>query len=417
MKLDKQTWNELLNFSKKLEIKGESISVQRIIDHFKVTRHVAELYKFSIENKDITHNDLNAPLIQKNQEAKLKKETNINKELLDELEHTQKRLDFALGITEESKQSFKIPSYKINTRSRVKGKNEATAFAILSDIHIEEDVTLEQTDGINEYTPSIAEKRLENFFTNTLKLVEKEREHCNIDTLVLGLLGDNITGYIHEELMESNHLSPTEATTFVRNLLIQGIKYLADNGNFTKIIIPCTPGNHGRTTKYKKIGTGYKNSYEWMMYQDMKKIFNDYMDVKYKKLIEIHTSINELIYLDFYNRYTVRFGHGDHFKFAGGIGGLNIPLKKWLMRMNEQRKADMTFIGHWHQILLGVTEDCMINGSIIGMNSYSKTFGGINKPPQQIFTLLDKERGFTMRTPIDVLTETELNRFKNYRFF
>jgi len=108
-----------------------------------------------------------------------------------------------------------------------------------------------------------------------------------------------------------------------------------------------------------------------------------------------------LIYLKFYD-YTLRFGHGDHFSYQGGIGGITIPLKKWLMRMNAQFNADMTFIGHWHNILTDVTEDCMANGSIIGTNSYSMAFGGQHRRPQQIFTLLDKKRGFTIRTHIDV---------------
>jgi hypothetical protein len=136
------------------------------------------------------------------------------------------------------------------------------------------------------------------------------------------------------------------------------------------------------------------------MYQDMKKIFKDYLK-EYSDKVEFVISQSELIYLNFYD-YTLRFGHGDHFSYQGGIGGITIPLKKWLMRMNAQFNADMTFIGHWHNILTEVTEDCMANGSIIGTNSYSMAFGGQHRRPQQIFTLLDKKRGFTIRTHIDV---------------
>ena len=195
-------------------------------------------------------------------------------------------------------------------------------------------------------------------------------------------------------------MSPTEATTFIRDVLVDNIIMLCEIGNFDKIVIPCTPGNHGRTTPKKRFATGYKNSYEWMMYQDMKKIFKDYLK-DYADKVEFITSQSDLIYVDFYD-YTVRFGHGDHFNYQGGIGGITIPLKKWLMRMNAQFNADMTFIGNWHNILTEVTEDCMVNGSVIGTNSYSMAFGGQNRRPQQIFTLLDEKRGFTIRTHIDV---------------
>lgn len=403
MKISSELWNDLIDANRDLELKGEKISIKYIEDKFDVSTWSATQLKFALDNKSIFHNDTSAPKERNKLDAKIRDLNARNKKLIDDAEHNDAVMDFYLNTAATKAGDVKAPQYKKDVASKKNGKNEATAFAILSDVHIEESVTYEGTDGLNEYNPEIAEQRLEKFFKNTLKLVEKERVHSNIDTMVLALLGDNITGYIHEELMESNHLSPTEATTLVRNLLISGIKYLVDNGNFKKIIIPCNYGNHGRTTKLKRFNTGHKNSYEWMMYQDMKKIFTEYLPEKYSKVVDIITSKNEYVYLDFYDEYTVRFCHGDHFRFAGGIGGLNVPLKKFLLRMNEQHKADMTFMGHWHQILLGVTEDCMINGSVMGINSYAMQFGGIPKPPQQIFTLLDKERGFTMRTPIDVL--------------
>lgn len=399
MKLDQSIWNSLLEDAHNLEADGQKISQQFIIDNYGVSKYAAAQWMFAIENRDVLHNDIAAPRKHKHQNSTIKELRKENAQLHKALDDSEERFDTIAQITPSTKK-FTIPSYKKNAPSILKGKNEATAFAILSDIHIEENITLEQTDGINEYNPEIGTQRVEVFFRSILKLVEKERSHSNIDTLVLALLGDNITGYIHEELMETNNMSPTEATTFVRNMLIQGIKYLVDEGKFKKIVVPCTPGNHGRTTKIKRISTGYKNSYEWMMYQDMKKIFSEYLPKKYGDVVEFHTSQTELVYIDFYDKYRVRFCHGDHFRYAGGIGGLNVPLKKWLMRMNEQNKADMTFMGHWHQILLGVTNDCMMNGSVMGMNAYSKGFGGKPEKPMQIFTLLDKERGFNMRTPI-----------------
>jgi hypothetical protein len=45
------------------------------------------------------------------------------------------------------------------------------------------------------------------------------RKGIKIDTLVFAILGDMISGYIHDELVESNHLSPTQAVLFAQNLL------------------------------------------------------------------------------------------------------------------------------------------------------------------------------------------------------
>ena len=52
-------------------------------------------------------------------------------------------------------------------------------------------------------------------------------------------------------------------------------------------------------------------------------------------------------YLDVFDK-TVGFHHGDAVKFNGGIGGLTIPLMKYLHRANQQRRIDYSFCGHFH---------------------------------------------------------------------
>lgn len=398
VKISPQLWSSLIDDHITHENRGDVVSKQYIIDKYGVSRYIADFYIFAIQNRNVIHNDVATDLSKRKLEAKTRSLEKQNKQIMEELDKANSRLDFLLEISSDPEYKFK--EYKINVKEseNTLEVSEAVAFAMLSDIHIEERVDLEMMEGMNEYNVSIATKRVENFFKNLLKLVDKERQAVEIDTLVLGLLGDNITGYIHEDLKESNYLSPTEATMVVKDILVNGIKYLADNGGFKKIIIPCTAGNHGRTTKFKRFATGYKNSYEWMMYCDMKKIF-EYQGDAYSH-IEFIIPKSEILHVKIYDKM-IRFGHGDHFNYGGGIGGITIPLKKWLHRMNEQTKADMTFLGHWHNILTEVTEDCMLNGSVIGMNSYSKQFGGQNRPPQQIFAILDKRRGFTIRTHID----------------
>ena len=80
-------------------------------------------------------------------------------------------------------------------------KAEAVAVALLSDVHAEEEVTPASVNGLNEYNLSIAEERLEKFFRTTARLTEIERGGAKIDTLILWLGGDLLSGMIHEELM------------------------------------------------------------------------------------------------------------------------------------------------------------------------------------------------------------------------
>jgi len=127
--------------------------------------------------------------------------------------------------------------YKIGSKD-----SEATAVVLASDWHIEELVKRETVNGLNEYNLKIAEQRIHEFFQNTLKLVETQQHSVKINTLVLALLGDIISGNIHTELLENCQLRPIEAIIMAENLLIGGINYLLNNSKLN-LVIPCHVGN------------------------------------------------------------------------------------------------------------------------------------------------------------------------------
>ena len=297
-------------------------------------------------------------------------------------EELQERYDAALQITDEIEVPYIIPSPK--------GKKEkATAIVCFSDWHVEERVDADTINGINEYNPKIAEKRAKSVVANSMKLIEKEREHSDIDTLVLWLGGDFITGYIHPELEESNYMSPIEAIMFAKKLLNSAISFYLDNGNFKNIIIPCNVGNHGRTMLKPRVSTGNKNSYEYMMYHDLK---NHFTDAKFMIPEGMY------VYLSIYEKM-FRFFHGDHIKFGGGIGGLTVPLTKAIMRADTQQKAYYNIMGHYHQFW-EATSNSLVNGSLIGYGAYAQRIGATPEPPQQALRIMDSKRGLTAKFPI-----------------
>ena len=398
-KINPELWSALTKDSIYLKSTTGKITPKFIQEKYNLSRYESEKLAFALMNIDIIHNEVHKDMSDRKYKGLIKELEEKNKKITNELDIADKRVNYVLGI--QNKVDPK--TIALHVKQEKKESREGTAFAILSDIHIEEKVEPELVNGLNEYNPDIAKKRVENFFINTLKLVNKERQNLKIDTLVLGLLGDNITGYIHEDLKETNYMSPTEATMFVKDILISGIKYLVENGNFKEIIVPCTKGNHGRTTHAKRFSSAYKNSYEWMMYHDMDNIFKmlGSSNKKYK-IVKFVIPKSELTYIKVYDK-TIRFGHGDHFRYNAGVGGVIVPMHRWLNEINKQIHADMTFLGHWHNILLEPTFNCMLNGSIIGMSGYGASFGGANRPPQQIFTVLDNKRGFAVRAHIDVL--------------
>lgn len=333
----------------------------------------------------IDRNSLLGDLTKRKESAKVKELEQKYKLLLSEWELSEYRFDTLLNIKEHSAIGIIEP---INTSSR----GEAIPIISLSDWHFEERVDADTINGMNEYNLDIANYRWNKCIQNSLKLVHKERQSSDIKQMCLWLGGDFITGYIHEELEENNYLSPTQATRFAKEKIITAIKFYLEHGKFNKITIPCNFGNHGRNTKKPRVSTGYKNSYEWMMFQDVR----DYFDGD--KRVEFHIPNGLFCYLNIMGR-TCRFWHGDSIKYGGGIGGLTIPLIKAIHKYNEQTDAYFNFMGHYHQ-LWQATKDCIVNGSGIGFSPYAQRIGASPEDPMQSFALMDSKYGITAKMPI-----------------
>ncbi len=267
-------------------------------------------------------------------------------------------------------------------------KGEATAFAIAGDWHVEETVDPRTVNNLNEYSLEIADRRISQFFRSVLRLTQIERAGTKIENLVLCLLGDMMTGYIHEELQESNGLSPTETVLWLRDRIKAGIELLQARGNFAKIVVPCSYGNHGRTTKKTRHATGAKNSYEWMMYHVLR---SDLPGVEWLISDGYH------LYYEVYGRL-IRQHHGDNVQYQGGIGGLTIPTEKAIAGWNKARTPYLDIFGHHHTAQQN--PHWIVNGSLIGYGPYSLAIKAGFEPPQQTFFLLDSKRGRTATWPI-----------------
>ena len=259
-------------------------------------------------------------------------------------------------------------------------KSESVAVVLASDWHIEENVRPEEIDGFNEYTVAIAEKRAEQFFRTVVRLCEVEGTFSKIDTLVLALLGDFISGNIHLALLEICELAPVDAMIKAENILIGGIQYILDNTKLN-LIIPCHVGNHSRITQKVHIATETGNSLETIMYHHLKNHFRD------NKRVTFLISPAYLSYLTVFD-YTICFQHGHAVQFGGGIGGLTIPLRKAVSQWQKKRKVNLYCLGHWHQFLdIG---DAIVNGSMIGYNSYAQFIKAEPEKPKQAFFIINK---------------------------
>lgn len=272
------------------------------------------------------------------------------------------------------------PNY-IQAATEVSGK--AISCAVASDWHVEEPVDKEKVHGLNEYNLEIAKSRAYNFFRNWLRLTNIHSASSQIDTMYLMLLGDTFSNWIHEELTETNLLSPKDAANYVLGLLIDGINFLLDNSNY-RIIVDCIPGNHGRMTTKRRIQNNAETSLETFVYQMLARTFSD------EKRLEFRIASSKMLYRKFFN-YNIRLIHGDDIGYSGGVGGITIPIRKKLSAWDKGIKANLTVMGHFHQMIDG--GDFLVNGSLIGYNTFAEAIGASPEEPQQAFFILHERNG------------------------
>ncbi len=295
----------------------------------------------------------------------------------------QKRCDLLQGVEEGELRDYKIPRY-------VSKSGQGIFVGVASDLHIEEDVDPGSIPGYdNEYNPEIARARMTKYFQSYVFMLDAWRHVGKCDTAVLAVLGDVISGYIHEELAESNHMSPAKAILFGQELLGAGIEYILKHGNLTNLIVPMTYGNHGRTTVKSRIQTGADNSFEYLMYKTMEREWRG------EKRLKFHVAEGYHLNLDLFD-HRIRFHHGDAIGYGGGVGGITIPVRKKIQNWNQgsPKPAHLDVFGHFHQLMDGGNFIC--NGSLIGYNAFALSIGASCERPRQACFWIDAERGKTM---------------------
>ncbi len=307
-------------------------------------------------------------------------------ELVEELREAHERQKFLDAIA-------KIKPPRIIAREKNSGKREMTCVALCSDLHVEEPVTLESVGGINEYNMTIADKRLKRFFAGICWIIEHHRADGTIviRDLILALLGDLMSGFIHEDLVQSNALSPIETSLWLLPRIRDGILMLLNELGLESITIPCSYGNHGRTTAKTRVQNGASNSYEWLFYHTLASHFADEPRVRFVITASPHQ------YVEAYDK-TLHFHHGDSVRSMGGVGGISVPLLRAMPRWDAARYADYHHVGHFHTY--SDFGRLMVNGSLIGFGPFSQWIGASPEPPQQLSYMLDSRRGKCQVTPI-----------------
>ena len=304
----------------------------------------------------------------------------------------------SLSITQEEydkyltlKNATELPFEKYDIEFKSHKDGVRYAIALFSDAHIEETVEPASVLGKNVYNLEVAESRIKNYFTNLATCINKD----SVDELIFASLGDTISGYIHDELTQTNGLTPSEATIKAQSLIYSGLDFLCKNTKLTSIKFIGIVGNHSRTTKKVQHSNGYKMSYEWIMYQNIKTM------CEITGLpVEFNIPESEMAIADMPDGKRFVFVHGYQIK-SGGSGtvcGIYPALNRLAMKWDRTFNQDKIYLGHFHSCVS--IPNATVNGSIIGFNSFALSNGFTYEEPAQMYEVYDSERGLLLTRKI-----------------
>lgn len=302
---------------------------------------------------------------------------------LEQAKEQVKALQAELDTFAALENSLKVPPVRFHKAPS--GHRTGTAVVLASDWHVEKPVHTDKVNGLNEYDLEICKRRVGRMQSGILNLLEMQRQVFDIKTLVLWLGGDFIQGYLRNDDRTNNLLPPLEATQFAQDRIVELIDYILHNAQYIeRIIIPTSSGNHGRTEEKPSVSDHENLNYENHMYHSIQRFYRE------NPRVQMQIASGLVNYLDVYG-FRVRFIHGHVIKSMGGVGGITIPINKWIARMDRGIQANLTCMGHFHQQLF--MNHLFTNGSMIGYDDYAQSIGASPERPKQVEFIIDAKEG------------------------
>lgn len=278
--------------------------------------------------------------------------------------------------------------------------NPGVPTLLLSDLHYGERVAKEEAYG-NAFDKRIAKIRVGNVVWRAIDLIKNHMVGDKPQTLIVPILGDIVTGEIHDELTKTNDGSLLPAIPEAVDLLFNALTTLADQLN-VNVFAPCTAGNHGRNTRKLEAKRFTASNFDWLIYVLLERRI---MESPWRDRIRVRADAsNEARWTVFDHRYLGLHGHDLGVKGGDGLIGALGPIMRGRLKVLAQQRAagyeiDTLVLGHWHQYL--TLPGLIVNGSIKGYDEFAaKVLRAPPTPPVQALWYTHPEHGVTCHWPV-----------------
>ena len=270
------------------------------------------------------------------------------------------------------------------------GRTAQELVLLFSDTHAAEVVTLEGTRGINEYNWTIMLDRMDKIRQAILS--HKEHFGYEVSKLNVFMLGDMLSGQIHEELMVTNDRTLSEATVQFARDTIAWLEELAKD--FPAIHVAGVPGNHPRFAKKTQAKLIHNNA-DFIAY----KVMEIFLEKHPQFSFDISTGGYSTQMIA--NKWRALLMHGDGIRSTmPGVpwGGVIRRVTTLEAQFAQARQPlDFVFMGHFHTAnsLDGIHARTFVNGSTKGVDEYGLQAFGSGRPAEQTLLSFHPTRGWT----------------------
>lgn len=292
-------------------------------------------------------------------------------------------------LSQVSSYLAKHPARSLRMASVVKKGGKAAPHEMvlmLSDAHYPEVVDPEVAMGI-AYNAEICFKRIERVRNVTVRYKQLREESYPIRKLTVAMLGDMLSGDIHEELEVSNQFPLAESLVNLAYYLHDMFLSLAKE--FPEVEVVVIPGNHPRQFKKPRFKAKTITNFEYILGHFIASLAGtSYKVTVPKDLVYVHEVCGQRIGMT----------HGDGVQsnsFAGipwyGIKQRQDALQS-LMRHLGNPGLDYLLMGHFHRptMMVGTDSTVLINGAVKGGDEYSLgTRLSATDPTQLLLTFHD----------------------------
>jgi hypothetical protein len=299
--------------------------------------------------------------------------------LIAQLEDKLKDMEWA------AKASFDPAEWSLTPRTD--RKREHMPYLLTSDFQAGEVIRPEETEAGYGYDSEIFRQRYRRMIDTTIYLsFNHGGQGWQYPGIIYSRGGDTISGGIHEELQDTDDMTPIEAVECVFEEESAGITKLAEAFGKVDVKTPGSAGNHDRNTHKPRTKTASAHSYDRLIAYMLRRHFNK------DKRVTFQTSESFDVRFPIYSRNII-LTHGDRMGSSGGQGfiGPMATIMRGAQKVIMEQAAlgfnvDEVHHGHFHTP--GYLGWVMSNGCLPGYSEYAKQYRMRPSPPQQTLGLL-----------------------------